>query len=333
VNLDRPTTIYRSLVLLLYGLGVGISVLGLVRFESSMEDVFQWLPDESADREVYNRFVDQFGVDDFVVVSWSGCTIANPELDVVADRLRNDGTAGLIAKVSTGRDLLRELAGKLQTSPAKVYDRFRGVYFGPDRRTTCLLVGLSRLGMQQRGESIALIQRLVSDSTGVPADELVLAGYPQVGAFGDQLVRGSIIELVLPCCLISTVVAWFCLGRLMLTLLILAVGALSVGLSLAVVTLSGASWGLLSSVIPALAYVLFISGTLHLVNYARQSGSERLLIRVLRIGWKPCLMSGVTTIVGMLSLSVSFRRCGNSAYSAQRVCWSRSGVNWFSFPV
>jgi len=152
-----------------------------------------------------------------------------------------------------------------------------------------------------------LVRRSADRTSGVDADELVLAGYPQVGRYGDAIVRRSVLEFVGPACVVSTIVAWICIRRLSLTVVILAVSGLAAGWSVAIVTLSGAKWGGLSSVIPTLAYVLTVSGSMHLINYSRAVGTpsarpERLFRRVMRVGWKPCLLSTLTTAAGMISL-------------------------------
>ncbi len=299
---DGFLSVYRRFALALYGLGIIVCVLGFSRFESNMEDVFQWLPDETPDRELYNQFTDRFGVDDFLVVTWPGCTIGDSRCDTFSDNLVAGDDQNLIEQAISGRELLRQLVKDRVRSPTSVIDRFQGIYFGADRRATCVMVMLTERGMDDRGATVAYVKQTAADSIGVTESDLVLAGYPQVGAYGDEIVRRSIQEFVGPSCLISTLVAWICLRNFHLTVIILAVSGLAAGLSVSIVTLSGSKWGGLSSVIPSLAYILSVSGSLHLVNYSRTRGDNRLFFRVLRIGWRPCVFSALTTAAGMLSL-------------------------------
>jgi predicted RND superfamily exporter protein len=302
VDPSRSVSLLRLFAIAFYGCGLVVCLFGFLRFESNMEDVYQWLPDRTPDRELYDEFVRQFGVDDFLVATWPECTIADPRADAFADALKRDDTAGLIDRAVSGRQLIRELVARQRQSPNQVIDRFKGVYFGPAGRATCVMVMLSARGMDQRGASVDFVKRIAQQRIGIPTEQIVLAGNPQVGAYGDAIVRSSIANYVGPSCLISTLVAWVCLRSFGLTAVVLAVGGLAAGLSIAIVILSGAKWGGLSSVIPSLAYILSVSGALHLVNYSRTGGDGRLLFRVLRIGWKPCLLSALTTAAGMVSL-------------------------------
>ncbi|NND97892.1 MAG: MMPL family transporter [Pirellulaceae bacterium] len=285
-----------------YALGLIVCVLGYLHFESNMEDVFQWLPDETPDRELYNHFVDSFGVDDFLVVTWPDCTITDKRADEFSTSLIANDKDDLIEQAVSGRQLVRRLITQWRQSPTDVIERFSGIYFGPDGRSTCVVVMLTQRGMNDRVTMIGLVKQTAKEAIGVSEDDLVLAGYPQMGAYGDAVVRSSIRDFVGPSCVISTIVAWICLRHFGLTIIILAVGGLAAGLSVSIVTLSGAKWGGLSSVIPSLAYILSVSGALHLVNYSRTRSEDPLLTRILRIGWKPCLLSALTTAAGMLSL-------------------------------
>ncbi len=318
---NRSISLCRLFALAFYGLGLVVCLFGYLRFESNMEDVFQWLPDETPDRELYNEFVDQFGVDDFLVVTWPQCTVADARCDTFADALLESDRDDLIEQAVSGRQLIRQMLANRRQSPKKIIDRFGGIYFGADGRRTCVMVTLTERGMDARGSAVALVKRIADESIGVPPEDLVLAGHPQVGAYGDAVVRSSIANFVGPSCLISTLIAWICLRNIPLTIIMLAISGLAAGLSISIVTLTGGKWGGLSSVIPTLAYILSVSGALHLVNYSRTPGAGRLMFRILHIGWKPCLLSALTTVAGMLSLC-------RSEFSAIREfgLYSASGV-------
>lgn len=302
MNQSRTVSFYRSFAVAFYGIGLVVCLFGFLRFQSNMGDVFQWLPDKTPDREEYNDFVRRFGVDDFLIVTWPQCTVADSRCDVFADALIENNKEGYFERAVSGRQLIRELITRRRQSPKDIIGRFRGIYFGHDGQSTCVMVMLTENGMNHRESSVAQVKRVAHDSIDVSPDELILAGHPQVGAYGDAIVRSSIQKYVGPSCILSTVIAWICLRNFGLTAIILAVSGLAAGLSIAIVMLSGAKWGGLSSVIPTLAYVLTVSGAMHLVNYSRTRGQDRLLFRILRIGWKPCTLSALTTAAGMLSL-------------------------------
>ena len=296
---------YRNAIAVLFAIGVAICMVGFSRFESNFEDIFQWLPDDTSERDVYDEFVRQFGVDDFLVVSWPGCTIADTCVDTLSDALVSEDSQHLVSRAISGRELIRRLRKDSGLSDQAIFKSFRGVYFGGSEHTTCILVQLTEDGMNDRRSVIEQVKRAAKESIGVGSDELLLAGHPQVGDYGDTAVRRTVQFFLFPSAIISALIAWLCLRDFRFTIAILAIAGLAAGLSVAVVTLSGQKWGGLSSVIPALAYILCISGAMHLVNYATTEGDDSVLVRVLRIGWKPCLFSALTTAAGMLSLCIS----------------------------
>lgn len=274
-------------------------VVGFARFESNMEDVFQWLPDQSTERSSYEQFVTLFGTDDFVVIWWPGVSLEDPRLIDLAERLRASSDP-YIQEIVAGSDVMEQLldAG---LEREEILRRFEGIYFPAHGEGVCLLAAMTPTGMSMRKKAIASIENVAREVLKDEAEELILGGYPRVGAYGDEIIKSSLFMLVIPSCLISTVVAWICLRSVRLTLAVLMVAGLAAALSVAAVTLSGAKWGGVSSVIPSLAYILTVSGSLHLVNYGRSFTSPSAS-QILRCGCKPCSFSALTTAAGMLSL-------------------------------
>lgn len=289
---------------------VPICIAGILCFESNMEDVFQWLPDTSRERDVYDQFIAKFGADDFVVISWPECKLENDQVEKFSRELESQDTIGYLSHAVAGQEILKLLQQKVGVDRELLRTRFRGFYVGPDDAHTCVIVTLSERGMDQRKASMRLIKQVAQnvlkrDVTDVEANQLWVAGNPEMGAYGDQLILDSMKYRVVPSCLIATLIAWFCLRSFKLTVLVLVVAGLGALLSIAVVTLSGAKWGGLSAIIPTLAFLMGVSGALHLVNYAHAcdgNGQKSLAHEILAVGWKPCLFSSLTTAIGMMSL-------------------------------
>ena len=57
------------------------------------------------------------------------------------------------------------------------------------------------------------------------------------------------------------------------------------------------------AIIPALVYILTTSGSIHLTRYSLEAIGDSK--KLLSIGWRPCLVSTITTAIGMLSLARS----------------------------
>jgi predicted RND superfamily exporter protein len=127
-----------------------------------------------------------------------------------------------------------------------------------------------------------------------------MGGYPYVSTYLDDQVNRSFAMLLFPSFVMATIVSLLCLRDLRLAIALFIASGLAAGLSLALVPLCGAKFSGLTSIIPTLAFVLTNSGGLHLIRYSLTCiGDPWALIR---IGWKPCLISTATTAIGMLSL-------------------------------
>ena len=46
----------------------------------SATDIRQWLPTDFEEAVTYDKFLDRFGIDEMVVLSWEECKIGNPEV-------------------------------------------------------------------------------------------------------------------------------------------------------------------------------------------------------------------------------------------------------------
>ena len=46
----------------------------------SATDIRQWLPTDFEEAVTYDKFLNRFGIDEMVVLSWEDCKIGNPEV-------------------------------------------------------------------------------------------------------------------------------------------------------------------------------------------------------------------------------------------------------------
>jgi hypothetical protein len=125
--------------------------LGAVRaMGTNANDVRTWLPQGLAEAQEYAWFGQHFGTEEFVAVSWEGCTIDDPRLPRLADVLAPpaggaspSGHLPLVEAVLTGPQALDELKGPAcAVSPSGLTDGIRAQWCGrPTRagmiRTDC----------------------------------------------------------------------------------------------------------------------------------------------------------------------------------------------------
>jgi predicted RND superfamily exporter protein len=277
----------------------------------------RWIPRDSASREEFNRFLEQFESHEIALVSWPGCTVDDPRQEEVADALtaRREqraaaGKPELYNQVLTGYTLLRGLMNEpadLQRETAM--HRLQGTLVGPDGVTSCVIVVLTDYGALARRETLAIILDTVETVAGFPREELHLAGPPVDGiAIDDESIR-SLQQYSLPAIVISLILCCLCLRSTWLTLPILAVGALGQAATLAATYFLGITMNAVLIVLPPLVFVLTVSAGVHLVNYfydaLRTSPGGGATTSALLKAWGPCALAAVTTAIGLASLTVS----------------------------
>lgn len=285
--------------------------LGVGRIDTAVEDVFQWLPDVSQARHDYDEFKERFGSDDFLVVTWENAKVDDRRVADFAQAVETADDHDLVLRSIDGPTLLNDISNQTSESKALIAKRLQGVFFGKEISDTCVLINLTNEGMGRRSDAMDLVRSATARVDGLSESDLVIAGYPYVGAHADSLVKHTFSQLLLPACLVSSLVAFFYIRHIPALMTILLSGGIAAGLSISVITLSGAKWGALSSIIPTLSYILSLSGGMHLMRYAGKLDESWTVSDLFGVAWKPCATSAVTTIVGMLSL-------GQSSYPAVR---------------
>jgi predicted RND superfamily exporter protein len=276
-------------------------LLGISKLQSNTEDVLQWLPDQSEARQKYDLFETKFGGDDFLIVTWDECTIDDPRLDSVTQTIRDSDTENLIQSVSNGKEIIERLSSEVDLSAKNIQSRFRGVFFGlEDPATTSLFIELSRKGTANRRGALDLVWAAIDSQPDLKRSEIGIGGYPYIATFIDEQLNKSYRWFLIPSVIMATLVALFCLRDFGLTVIVFTCAMGASGLSVALIPLCGVKYGGLMSIIPALVFVLAISGSIHLIRYGLDAiGDPR---KLLSIGWKPCTISATTTAIGMLSL-------------------------------
>jgi predicted RND superfamily exporter protein len=280
------------------------SVVGLLQIESNTEDVLQWLPDRSEARQKYNYMRTIFGSDDFVVVTWPGCTLDDPRLDQFVEFVRKKDREGLIQSIVSGKDIAGRMSTEFGFSRASISRRMKGVFFGTeDPNLTCSLIELSDLGTANRIDSIQFVETALAQVDSLQRESVSIAGYAYIATFIDKKLKNSLKFYLGPSVLLATIVSLICMRNLALSAIVFIAAAGAAAASIAAIPILGFKLGGLMTIIPALVFVLATSGSIHLVRYGITAIGDTN--QLLRVGWKPCAISTLTTAVGMLSLTRS----------------------------
>lgn len=291
----------------LTGLGVRTAI------RSNANDVRDWLPAHYPETQQYRWFNEQFGSEDFVVVSWPGCTLTDERLDKLAERLRQlsslseqRGQGPLFRRVMTGRELIDQMTTEpVNLNRERVISRLQGTIIGPDGKQTCAVLTLSDESRLALKPMLRDVQAAAAD-VGLPLEDVHLGGPPVVNAAIDRSSSQSLVRLAGLAGAIGLLVAWLCFRTLRLTVIVFVIASYSAALSLAVVPLCGVPLNAILITMVPLVYVAAMSGAIHLANYyldCLKSGSPVGAVgRAIHHAALPLGLATATTAIGLLSL-------------------------------
>jgi predicted RND superfamily exporter protein len=279
-----------------------------------------WLPADYQETKDLNWFFQHFPGDDLLMISWEGCTFEDPRIKPLVERLRQpadlDGERGLqlFRDVVTAQEVSKHLQEKYpEISRRRALSQLEGWLVGPEckdgGRISCVIVHITPLGWEHRFSMIDHIYRCADQVPGLSADSIHMAGPTIDGVAIDRASADSVKRLLWLCMLTSATVTLFCFRSIRLMLLVMIAAEVNRCLTLALVYYTGATMDSILLVAPSLVGVLTVSTAVHLVNYygdaVLESGIEGASVRAVRLGWLPCLLATITTVLGLLSLLVS----------------------------
>lgn len=279
---------------------------------TNSNEVKDWLPADYAETDEFEWFRSHFPNDEFVAVTWEGCTLDDPRLDRFAEIVRRPehntlpGGGERFPRVVTGRSSLREILDAFSDLPRdQAILKLKGSLIGPDLRQTCAIVSMSDEGRHDVHDSLAVIHQAAAEA-GVSASELRVGGTPVVNASIDRVSASSLLVVTLVCTVVVTIIAWSLIRNLRVMLLILVTGLYATALSLSVLWLTGTPMNAILITMIPLVYVAATSGAIHVSNYYMESVSEGGVVgaadRAIAHAGLPLGLATATTAAGLVSV-------------------------------
>jgi len=287
---------------------------------SNKNDVKQWLPAEYEETRVFREFRQHFAGEEFVLVSWDGCTLDDQRVRLMSAKLLPPPDAQAkpeeryFSDLISGPSVIETLTkAPVNLTRSEAIDRLRGSLIGPDggpnREQTCLVLTVSDAGKKSLKKTIAKIYDTARIECDIPEDQLHLGGPTSDNVAIDKAGEQSLVRLAGLAGAIGLTVSWWCLRSVKLVAIVLTTGIYSAAASLAVVWYSGSSMNAIVLTMPSLVYVAAISGAIHLANYYRdtlhQDGLEGAAGRAVAHAVLPLSLATGTTAVGLLTLCYS----------------------------
>lgn len=228
--------------------------------------------------------------------------------------------AQLFRSLTTGPMVLKGLTGEggvLRDNEPEAMARLTGSLFGPDGKTTCLMLVMSEAGRTDLHRTIGrgLLGRPrgrlydLAEECGVSVEELHIGGPTVDNVAIDEEGSVTLVRLVTLCVILGVTLSYLCFRTITATIMVFFIGGISAVASIALVGWCHSTLDAVLMSMPSLVYVLAISGAVHLINYYREAVEEHGVVgapeAAVAHGWKPALMCNITTAIGLFSLYTS----------------------------
>jgi len=308
-------------------------VVGAIKAKgNNRNDVKGWLPLEYPETQTYRFFRKNFQGEEFILISWDGCTMADPRLELLAQKLLPPPEeASRIERpiyfktAQTGpRAVERMTQEPLNLDREEAIRRLTGAIIGPaaegvaadseaddlEARQTCLVLTLSDTARANLHAALDLIKDIANGECGIPEPSLHMGGPPVDNVSIDRAGQTSVTILFGLSLVVGFIVSWWSLKSKTLVAMVLASGVYSMFASLAVVWYSGYPVDAILLTMPSLVYVATTSGAIHLANYYRDQLAETGIVegapgRAVRHAILPLTLATGTTAIGLATLAVS----------------------------
>jgi predicted RND superfamily exporter protein len=299
---------------------------------NNRNDVKGWLPPEYPETQTYKFFRQHFQGEEFVLVSWDGCTMADPRLELLANKLLPPPEeAARIERplyfktAQTGPRAIDQMTSDpLNLDRDEAVRRLAGALVGPaapgvepgseeddlDTRQTCLVLTLSDVARANLHGAIDQIRSVATSECGIREQDLHMGGPPVDNVSIDKAGQTSVTILFGLSLVVGSFVSWWSLKNKALVAIVLASGVYSMFASLALVWYSGYPVDAILLTMPSLVYVATTSGAIHLANYYRDQLAETGIQegaagRAVHHALLPLSLATGTTAVGLATLAVS----------------------------
>jgi len=285
--------------------------------ENSSTRVTDWLPESFEETQRLYWFQKHFVSDDLLMVSWDGCTLDDPRLPALAERLRQPVDVGesrqlvLCRQIITGPEVLEQLRGEpLELSRQAALVRLRGWLVGEDGESTCMVLLMSAEGWKHRQFFLEHVYKCAAEVADLDRPSVHVGGSTADAVAVDHASQEGLTWMMVLCYGVGFALMGVMFRSLVMTGTVFITAWYCQQLSLAIVESSGGHMDSVMLMIPSLLYVLSISTGIHLANYYRDSVEEQgpadAPRQAVRQAWLPCGLAAATTALGLGSLGVSF---------------------------
>src|SRR5262245_9363805 len=268
----------------------------------SNNDIETWLPRESPVRATYEQFKRDFGVEESILIGIERQTAGDELIEAVCGRIER--LPGVRRCMSPQR--LQAIMAETGVADDESRARLKGLALSPDEKRCGLIVLLSDTGLKDRAGTVGDIRRELKYCR-LDGNLSFLSGSPVIVAELDRLggkqENQKFFMVTLVICL---GLLWYWISDWKLSLSVLALTLWAINLTLAIFKFAGGEMNFILGALAVMVMVFTLEASIHVIHYYKASlGGKDPLGEALVLCWKPCLVSMLTTTIGLFSVSVT----------------------------
>jgi len=270
----------------------------------SNNDVETWLPRNTPVRQEYEEFKQDFGAEELIVIGLPK-EDADPKLvEALAGRL--DRVSGIRRCWTPARMTAR--MKEFGVDDADAEQRLTGLLQSRSGDMIGIITVLTEKGVKDRLATATAVREAI-EYCQLDPDRIALTGAPIIVTELDRLgSQKSNRKFFLITCAISLGLLYYSFGHWGLSFATLGVTLWGIYLNQALLAACGGEMNFILGSLAVMVMIFTLSISIHVVSYfasARDHGDRDPLGTAVRESLNPCLLSTLTTLLGLISLNVS----------------------------
>lgn len=295
----------RYSVTVLWFVGLTFPILWYISEQiRSNNDIETWLPRDTPVRMVYEEFKQDFGAEEIIVIGLPR-KLATPELvEAFAGRLER--LPGIRHCWTPDRMTARMTEFGVDEAAAR--KRLDGLLTSQSGDLIGVVALVSDAGVKDRSLVVEDVKAALSYCQ-FPLSDVALTGAPVIVTELDRLgSQKSNRQFFLLTCGISLLLLYYSFGHWGLSLATLGTALWGIFLNQVVLLVCGGEMNFIMGSLSIMVMIFTLSISVHVVSYfdsASKEGDADPLGHAMKESWNPCLLSTLTTLLGLISLNVS----------------------------
>ena len=270
----------------------------------SNNDIETWLPRETPVRSLYEDFKQDFGAEEVIVIGLPRDSTSPKLVEAFAGRMERLKGIRLCWTPDRMTARMREFG----VDEKEARERLDGLLTSKSGDLIGVVAMLSEAGVKDRARVVDEVKQTLAYCQ-LPLETVALTGAPVIVTELDRLgSQKSNRQFFLLTCGISLCLLYYSFGHWGLSLAVLATSLWGIFLNQTVMVMLGGEMNFIMGSLSVMVMIFTLSIAVHVVSYFdsyQKEGHPEPLAAAVMESWNPCMLSTLTTLLGLVSLNVS----------------------------